>query len=60
MALGTVQPCEVVQARGHIGMVGADVLFCNSECLLGDADSTVLLPLLVEQLHLFIEGVPFD
>jgi hypothetical protein len=59
LTLGFVEQGQVVQARGHIEMVGAGLFLGHSEGLLGDNDGTAILARTIELHDLLIKGVPF-
>jgi hypothetical protein len=60
LAPGSVEHGQVVQARGHVGMVGAEVLLRDLQRLPGDDDGTVVLSRAIKGHRFLIEDVSFN
>ena len=60
LALGIVQRREVVQARGHIGMIRADRLLGDLQRLFCDHYSAIIATLPVQRHDLIVERLPLD
>src|SRR6516165_6771805 len=58
LGLGAVDLREVVQARGHVGVVRSDRVLGDFERLLGYHHRAVVLALPVERHHLLVERLP--
>ena len=58
LALRRVKHREVVQARGHNGMVFAVVLLCDLERLFRNDHGTVIFSFLIERHQFLIENFP--
>ena len=58
MALGLVEHRQVVQARGHVGVVGANVLLSNFEGFLGDNDGRPIFACPIKLFDLTIKDAP--
>ena len=60
LALGAVQLREVVQARGHNGMIGSHRLLGDLQRLLRHHDGAIIASLPIQRHDLVVERLPFD
>jgi hypothetical protein len=60
VAFRTVELSQIVQARGHVGVMRTNMVFGYLKSLLGHDYCLVIVPGTVKILDFPIEGVPFD